>query len=194
MSEVNITILLGKLSEGDEKIVNSLMPLVYDQLHAMAARQLRGERSNHTLNSTALVHEAYMKLVDQTRATWLNRAHFFAIAAQAMRRILINYAHKRIAQKRGGGAIVATFNDGEVVRESRAEELVALDEALERLRLLNERQCKVVEYRFFAGLTQDEIAEVMHISAPTVRRDWRLARAWLARELGDQAIDTPSEE
>jgi RNA polymerase sigma-70 factor (ECF subfamily) len=182
-SKDDITIMLGQLSDGNQQVVNALMPLIYEELHRMAERQLRGERANHTLNSTALVHEAYMKLVDQTRVNWQNRAHFFAIAAQAMRRILINYAQARLAQKRGGGQVVATFNEEEFVRETRAGELVALDEALSRLKELNERQCKVVEYRFFAGLTQEEIAEVLGVSVPTVRRDWRLARAWLSREI-----------
>jgi RNA polymerase sigma factor (TIGR02999 family) len=179
----DITQMLQQLSAGNRDVVDALMPLVYDEMHGMADRQLRRERANHTLNATALVHEAYLKLVDQTRVTWQNRAHFFAIAAQAMRRILINYAQRRLAEKRGGGQAVATFNDEEVARESRAEELIALDAALERLQALNERQCKVVEFRFFAGLTQEEIAEVLGVSVPTVRRDWRMARAWLSREL-----------
>jgi len=179
----DITRMLHQLSDGDDNVVAALMPLVYDELHAMADRQMRRERANHTLNSTALVHEAYLKLVDQNRVSWQNRAHFFAIAAQAMRRILINYAQSRLAQKRGGGMVLATFNEEEVVRESRAGEIVALDEALTRLEKLNERQSRVVEFRFFAGLTQEEIAEVLGVSVPTVRRDWRLARAWLAREL-----------
>lgn len=180
-----ITQLLDQLSDGKREAVNRLMPLVYDQLQAMAKRQLASERSNHTLNSTALVHEAYLKLVDQTRVTWQNRAHFYAVAAQAMRRILVNYANRRLAAKRGGGQVIATFNDDEVVRETRAEELVALDAALEELGRLDERQGKVVELRFFAGLTQEETAEVLGVSVPTVRRDWRLARAWLARRLED---------
>ncbi|MGD8414994.1 MAG: sigma-70 family RNA polymerase sigma factor [Candidatus Latescibacterota bacterium] len=178
-----ITLLLGQLSDGKRDAVDQLMPLVYEQLQAMAKRQMRSERANHTLNSTALVHEAYLKLVDQTRVTWQNRAHFFAVAAQAMRRILVNYANRRLAAKRGGGQIVATFNDDQVVRETRADELVALDAALEELGRLDERQSKVVELRFFAGLTQEETAEVLGVSVPTVRRDWRLARAWLGRHL-----------
>jgi len=182
-ADKDITQLLHQLSDGNANAVDALMPLVYDELHAMADRQMRRERANHTLNSTALVHEAYLKLVDQNRVNWQNRAHFFAIAAQAMRRILINYAQSRLAQKRGGGQVLATFNEEEVVRESRAGEIVALDEALTRLAELNERQSKIVEFRFFAGLTQEEIAEVLGVSVPTVRRDWRLARAWLAREL-----------
>lgn len=181
-----VTQLLHELASGDQTVVDSLFPIVYDQLRRLAQGQLRGERKDHTLNATALVHEAYIKLIDQTRVEWQNRAHFFAIAAQAMRRILINYAHQRLAQKRGGGEVIATFDEGTVARESRAEELVALDLALQRLRELSERQSKVVEYRFFGGLTQDEIAAVLDVSAPTVRRDWRLARAWLSRELKDQ--------
>ena len=180
-----ITLLLGQLSDGKREAVDQLMPLIYEQLQAMAKRQLRGERPDHTLNSTALVHEAYLKLVDQTRVSWQNRAHFFAVAAQAMRRILVNYANRRLAAKRGGGQIIATFSDDELVRETRAEELVALDAALEELAQLDERRCRVVELRFFAGLTQEETAEVLGVSVPTVRRDWRLARAWLGRHLNN---------
>ena len=180
-----ITLLLGQLSDGKREAVDQLMPLIYEQLQAMAKRQLRGERPDHTLNSTALVHEAYLKLVDQTRVTWQNRAHFYAVAAQAMRRILVNYANRRLAAKRGGGQIIATFNDDELARETRAEELIALDAALEELGRLDERQGKVVELRFFAGLTQEETAEVLGVSVPTVRRDWRLARAWLGRHLNN---------
>jgi RNA polymerase sigma factor (TIGR02999 family) len=178
-----ITRLLGELSGGNRSIVNALLPLVYDELRNMASRQLRGERRNHTLNATALVHEAYIKLVDQRNVEWQNRAHFFAIAAQAMRRILINYAKSRLAEKRGGGEPVATFNDKFMGKEPRAEELVALDEALTRLKSMSERQSSVVEYHFFGGLTHEEIAEVLGVSLPTVRRDWRLAKAWLSREL-----------
>lgn len=177
-----ITELLTELSGGDRQVVDQLAPLVYDQLRAIAQRQLRGERAHHTLNATALAHEAYLKLVDQTRVNWQNRAHFFAIAAQAMRRILINYAHKRNAEKRGGEPLV-TFDEGSMMRETRPQELLALDDALSDLEKLSERQGKVVEFRFFGGLTHEEIAEVLHVSVPTVRRDWRLARAWLSREL-----------
>lgn len=179
----DITALLHELGGGNRTVVDSLMPLVYDALHALADRRLRGERPNHTLNATALVHEAYLKLVDQSRVTWQNRAHFFAIAARAMRRILINYAKSRLAQKRGGDQVVVTFDEELVGREVRAEELVELDDALLRLALISERQSQVVEYHFFGGLTHDEIAEVLSISVTTVRRDWRFARAWLRREL-----------
>jgi RNA polymerase sigma factor (TIGR02999 family) len=183
--QVHITALLGELSGGNRTIVDSLLPLVYDELHDMARRQLRKERPDHTLNATALVHEAYLKLVDQKKVNWQNRAHFFGIASLAMRRILINYAQMHIAEKRGGNNILVTFDDSATPRETRAEELIVLDEALKRLEQLNERQAKVVEYRFFGGLTQEEIAAVLDISVPTVRRDWRLARAWLSRELNE---------
>jgi len=178
-----ITQLLGEIENGDQRAVDRLLPLVYDKLRVMARGQLKGERKNHTLNATALVHEAYLKLVRQDRVNWQNRAHFFAIAAQAMRRVLINYAKSRLAQKRGGGQAVVTFNDEFMGSEMRPEELVALDEALVRLSELSDRQSKVVEYRFFAGLTEEEIAEAIGISVPTVKRDWRVAKAWLSREL-----------
>jgi len=178
-----ITRLLLALDDSNKNLIDELFPLVYNELQKIAKRQLRGERANHTINTTALVHEAYLKLVDQTRMQWQNRAHFFAIAAQAMRRILINYANKRLASKRGGGEPLATFDEGSMKREAQAQQLIDLDEALEELFKTNERLGKVVECRFFGGLTQEEIAEVLNISVPTVRRDWRLARAWLSREI-----------
>jgi RNA polymerase sigma factor (TIGR02999 family) len=183
MQQNEITQLLADLSGGKDGVVDALMPLVYQELQALARRQLRGERSGHTINTTALVHEAYLKLIGQQEVNWQNRAHFFSIAAMAMLRILINYAHRRMAEKRGGGQVVATFEEEGVMRESRAEELVALDEALDRLARLNDRQSQVVTYRFFGGLTQEEIAAVLDVSVPTVRREWRLARAWLSKEL-----------
>jgi len=178
-----ITQLLCSLSDGNRQIVDSLLPLVYKELHQIAHVQLRNERSGHTLNATALVHEAYFKLVDQSRVNWQNRAHFFAIASQAMRRILINYAHQRKAEKRGGNKAFVTFIEDSIPKDQNPDELIALDEALTRLEKLNERQSKVVEYWFFVGLTHEEIAEVLNVSIPSVRRDWRLARAWLSREL-----------
>ena len=144
---------------------------------------LRGERRDHTLNATALVHEAYIKLIDQDKITWQNRAHFFGIASQAMRRILINYANARIAQKRGGNQVLATFIDDKMKRESKPEELIALDEALKKLEQINERQSKIIEQWFFVGMNHEEIAEILEVSVPTVRRDFRLAKAWLSREL-----------
>lgn len=178
-----VTLFLNNISAGDHVAVDKLLPLVYEDLQKIARNKLRGEKSNHTLNTTALVHEAYLKLVDQKNTNWKNRAHFFAICAQAMRRILINHAKNRKAQKRGGSEIVATFDEENFLRETKTDELLQLDEALTRLSKLNERQSKVVELRFFAGLTQDEIAEVLGVSKPTVRLDWRFARAWLSREM-----------
>jgi len=179
----DITLLLSELTGGNEAVVNALLPLIYDELHHMAENQLRRERKDHTLNATALVHEAYLKLVDQSRVSWQNRAHFLGVASQAMRRILINYAQQRRAQKRGGDLVATTFDDELVPRETRADQLIDMDEALTRLKDLSERQAAVVEYRFFGGLTHEEIAEVLGVSVPTVRRDWRLARAWLSNQL-----------
>ncbi len=178
-----VTRLLGDLSNGNKEVVNILMPLVYKEMHQLAHMHLRGERRNHTLNATALVHEAYMKLVNQDQITWQNRAHFFGIASQSMRRILINYANARIAQKRGGNQILATFVDDKMTRESKPEELIALDESLKKLESLNERQSKIIEYWFFVGLKHEEIAEILEVSVPTVRRDFRMAKAWLTRDL-----------
>lgn len=175
--------MLEELNGGNRMVVDAMLPRVYDELRAMARRQLRRERADHTLNTTALVHEAYEKLVQQDRMTWQNRAHFLSVAALSMRRILLNYARDRAAQKRGGDQPVATFEDGMVPRTVRVEELIDLNDALDRLEMLDERQSQVVTYRFFGGLTQREIAEVLSVSEATVRRDWRLARAWLSREL-----------
>ena len=179
-----ITQILGRIDGSDDALVESLLPLIYAPLKRLARNQLRGERSDHTLNATALVHEAYLKLVDQRSVTWQNRAHFFAVAARAMRRILIDYARGRGAQKRGGGQIVVTFNEELVAREAKSDELLALDEALLRLEALSNRQARVVELKFFGGLGHKDIASVLGISIQSVQRDWRFARAWLTRELG----------
>lgn len=183
-AQQQITQLLVQLSDGDRSVVDQILPLVYNELRRMAQGHLRRERADHTLNATALVHEAYLKLVDQRDVTWQNRAHFLGIAATAMRRILINYAKGRLAEKRGGGMPVVTFNEELMGGGSRADDLVTLDEALARLQVLNERQGKVVELRFFGGLTEEETAEALGVSVPTVKRDWRVARAWLGKELG----------
>jgi len=182
-SKNEVTQLLVDLSGGNKKVVDVLMPMVYTEMHQLAHMHLRGERRNHTLNATALVHEAYVKLVDQDKISWQNRAHFFGIASQAMRRILINYANARIAQKRGGNQVLATFVDDQMKRESKPEELIALDEALNKLEAINERQAKIIEQWFFVGLKHEEIAEILDVSVPTIRRDFRLAKAWLSREL-----------
>lgn len=183
MSSENVTELLGQLTGGNRDVVNALLPLVYDEMRGMAENQLRRERADHTLNATALVHEAYLKLVDQSRVSWQNRAHFLGVAAQAMRRILINYARDRRAKKRGGDFVVTTYNEELIPDEMRADQLIDLDDALNRLQEVSERQATVVEYRFFGGLKHEEIAEVLGISKDSVRRDWRLARAWLSSEL-----------
>jgi RNA polymerase sigma factor (TIGR02999 family) len=179
----DVTELLADLRAGDPAAVDAILPHVYAELQDLARRQLRGERDGHTLNTTALVHEAYLKLVRQDRAEWQNRAHFLGVAALAMRRILINYAKKRSREKRGGGAVLATFEEGAVGRVTRTDELLALDEALDRLAERSERQARVVEMAFFGGLTQPETAEALGVSEITVRRDWRMARAWLSHEL-----------
>ena len=182
--EREITRLLGRVVGGDQDAVNVLFPMVYNQLRSIAQNHLRLERKDHTLNATALVHEAYLKLIKQEEVSWQNRVHFFALAATAMRRILIDYARARQAGKRGGNEAVITLNEEVMPGEAKAEKLLELDAALTRLEGLHARQCKVVELRFFAGLKEDEIAESLNISLATVKRDWRMARAWLARELG----------
>jgi RNA polymerase sigma factor (TIGR02999 family) len=178
-----ITDLLIQASGGDAAAIDRLLPVVYDQLHRIAHRALQGERSGHTLATTGLVHEAYLKLVDQTRVGWRDRAHFFAVAALAMRRILVDYARRHRRAKRGGGASVVTLDEGVVSLDERAENLVALDEALTRLSELNPRLSRVVECRFFGGLTEEEIAEALGVTTRTVKRDWAKARGWLYQEL-----------
>lgn len=183
-----ITALLMDLRAGDQQALHRLIPLVYDDLQAIAHRRLVHERAGHTLNTTALVHEAYVRLARQREAQWKNRGHFFAVAAQAMRRILVDYAAKHKALKRGGGVPRLSLDDllhgdAPLFSEERADEVLALDDALARLEAFNERGCRVVEYRFFAGLTYDEIAEVMGLSSASVRRAWTAVRLWLRREL-----------
>ena len=185
-----VTEILAEASHGNVEALNRLVPLVYDELRLIARAQLRRERAGHTLGTTALVHEAYLRLVDQDRVKWRDRAHFYGVAAQAMRRILVNYAHARRAAKRGGGAEIVTLDDAVVALDDRqADELLALDEALDRLKAFNPRGATVVEYRFFAGLGHEEVAAVLDVSAITVRRAWDAARAWLRRELADSLTD-----
>lgn len=185
MPDADVTSLLADLRAGDPGAVDAILPYVYDELRAAADRQLRGERDGHTLNATALAHEAYLRLVRQDRVDWQSRAHFLGVAALAMRRILINYAKRRRAEKRGGDAPLATFDDGAVGRVARTDELLALDEALDRLAERAPRLAQTVELWFFGGLTHAEIGEALGVSEKTVRRDWRAARAWLAHDLGD---------
>ena len=180
----DVTQLLVDWQGGDARALDRLIPLLYDELRALAAGYLRGERESHTLQPTALVHEAFLRLVDQRTATWQNRAHFFGIAAQAMRRILADHARRRLAAKRGGGQLVTLGDDVPLPGGSGAD-VVRVDEALDRLAAQDERQARVVEMRFFAGLTIEETAEVLGVSPMTVKRDWMVARAWLQRELGE---------
>ena len=184
VSQEHITQLLIDVSEGAPQALDRLMPHVYEELQQLAHHHLKAERPGHTLNTTALVHEAYLKLVDQTRVQWQNRAHFFAVASMAMRRILVNYARQRKRAKRGGGAPKLSLDAGlDVMSDARAEEIVALDEALTRLADINARAARVVECRFFGGLTIEEAGEALGVSPMTVKRDWRLAKTWLRREL-----------
>ncbi|MFO8029816.1 MAG: ECF-type sigma factor [Cyclonatronaceae bacterium] len=180
----NITLLLNGLKDSDERLIDRIYPLVYEHLRNEAHLQLRRDRPHHTLQTTALVHEAYLKLVDQDKSTYQNRAHFLAIAALAMRRILINYARRRNAGKRGGNEPILTFIDGMTPYDTRLSEMVDLDEALNRLEAMDERQAKIVQYRFFGGMKYKDIADVIGGTEHSVRYDWRVARAWLKREMG----------
>jgi len=177
-------------SEGDDgDAMERLMPRVYDELRAIAHRQLRGERGEHTLSTTALVHEAYLRLVDQARADWHDRAQFFAVSARVMRRVLVDYARRRGARKREGIRNAVPLDDALLVADDQADMLPALDEALTRLAERDERLARVVELRFFAGLTDAETAEVLGVSPRTVRYDWIKAKGWLFRELADSSPD-----
>ena len=167
--------------------LDALMPLVYDELRRQAARYLRREQAGHSLQTTALIHEAYVRLVDQRNVQWQNRAHFFGIAAQMMRRILVDHARTKKRVKRGGSNIRISLGDADIAVKGQEIDIVALDAALERLAAIDEQQSRVVELRFFSGLTVEETAEVMGISKATVKRDWSMAKAWLHRELsGDR--------
>ncbi|CAN5871372.1 sigma-70 family RNA polymerase sigma factor [soil metagenome] len=186
-SSHQITLLLTNWSKGDEFALEQLMPLVYDELRQMAARYMSRQPSGHTFQTTELIHEAYLKLADGKEQNWQNRAHFFGVAAKAMRHILVDYARSKHSQKRGGWQERVTFTEGDLVSDGRSEEIVALDDALNQLAVLDERKSRVVEMKFFAGLTSEEIAEVLKISPETVKRDWRFARTWLLRELSAQS-------
>lgn len=182
-NQPDITGLLLAWREGDASAPDRLWPLVYEELRRIAHRQLARERQEHTLGTTALVHEAYLKLVDQTRARFDDRAHFFAVAAQAMRRILVDYARRYRAEKRGAARERVSLEEAMLAADQRADTLVALDEALTRLAEVNDRLGRVVECRFFAGLTEEETAEALAVTARTVRRDWVKAKGWLAEAL-----------
>lgn len=183
-----VTKILHDWSGGDREAPERLMPFVYDELRRLARAFLVRERGGHTLQPTALVHEAYVRLVDQTRVSWQNRAHFYGIASSMMRRVLIDHARAHITDKRGGAAIRLSLDDVQVPVEQRAASLVALDEALGRLAQLDERKSRIVEMRFFGGLSDEEIAEVLGVSTRTVLRDWKTARLWLYRELSQNRL------
>ncbi|REJ77489.1 MAG: RNA polymerase subunit sigma-70 [Acidobacteria bacterium] len=178
-----ITQLLVAWGQGDKDALDKLMPYVYSELRRLAHAYMRRQRSDHTLQTTALVNEAYMRLIDSSRIRWQDRNHFFAMSARLMRRILVDFARAKNAQKRGGGDHKVTFDEEMPVAERKEADLLALDEALSRLTELDDRQGRIVELKYFGGLTEDEIAEVLEVSSRTVRRDWSVARAWLFREL-----------
>ena len=184
-SSQNITELLVGYGRGDKEALDQLMPIVYEELRRQAARYLRREQPGHTLQTTALIHEAYVRLVDQHVVQWQNRAHFFGVAAQMMRRILVDHARTKKRVKRGGSDIRVSLADANVAVKGQDLDVVALDEALNRLAQIDEQQSRVVELRYFSGLTVEETAEVMGISKATVKRDWSVAKAWLYRELSD---------
>jgi RNA polymerase sigma-70 factor (ECF subfamily) len=179
----DVTRMLIDWSGGDHEAPARLMPLVYEELRRLARQYLQRERPDHTLQATGLVHEAYLRLVDQSTTTWQNRAHFFGVAAQVMRRILVDYARSHRAEKRGGGWDKLAFNEALAPSAERSIDLVALDDALKDLLAFDPRQSQIVELRFFGGLTNEEIGEVLDVSPRTVKREWRIAKAWLRREI-----------
>jgi RNA polymerase sigma-70 factor, ECF subfamily len=178
-----VTLLLQQVATGNQDAVEKLIPMVYEELHRVAQNHLRFERPNHTLQPTALVHEVFLKLVAQRKADWHGRAHFFAVASQLMRRILVDYARGRLSAKRGGGKLKLPLDQVFVLTPGRCDELLALDESLERLGKLDARQSRVVELRFFGGLSVEEAAKVLGVSPKTVKREWSMAKAWLYGEM-----------
>jgi len=185
----DVTLLLNKLAAGDQKAADELAPLVYEELRRLAARHLKRERSDHTLQTTALVHEAYVKLAAQKDAKWQNRAQFFGVASQAMRRILVDYARGKQRIRRGGKQQKVPLDHVSLVSPGRSEEVLAVHESLSRLEMLDARQARIVELRYFGGLTVEEIAEVVGFSAKTVMRELNVAKAWLYGDLKDRQED-----
>jgi len=179
----DVTSLLKKLADGNQEAAGELIPVIYQELHRLAVGHLRHERPDHTLQPTALVHEAYIKLVAQRNADWQSRAHFFAVASQLMRRILVDYARRQLRAKRGGRQAKLSLDEVLLVSPDRPDKMLALDECLTRLEKLDARQGRIVELRYFAGLTVEEAAEILGVSATTVRREWTSAKAWLYGEL-----------
>jgi RNA polymerase sigma-70 factor, ECF subfamily len=182
----DVTLLLTALTRGEEGAASKLIPIVYGELRRLAASYMRRERVDHTLQPTALVHEAYLKLIEQRSANWQSRSHFFGVAAQLMRRILIDHARGHSRQKRGGEKRKISLDDALVFSEQQADELLAVDDSLDRLAKVDPRQARVVELRFFGGLNVDEAAEVLGVSPKTVKRDWSVAKAWLHADLKER--------
>jgi RNA polymerase sigma factor (TIGR02999 family) len=178
-----VTQLLKSWSEGNQEALDELVPLVHAELHRLARHYMRNERPGHTLQTTELVNEAYVRLIDWKNVRWQNRAHFFGVAAQIMRRILVDFARSRASAKKGGGKQCVSLSEAMTISPERGEDLIALDDALQSLAELDSRKSRIVELRFFGGLSVEETAEVLKISARTVMRDWGLAQAWLYREL-----------
>lgn len=177
-----VTELLNRWGEGKQDVLDQLMPLVYAELRKLARSYVRNERPNHTLNATALVNEAYIRLAGQKSHQWQNRSHFFGIAAQLMRRVLVDHARRKRSDKRGGGEVAIEFDENKGI-SARPSELIALDDALKAFAQLDERGARIVELRQFGGLTNEEVADVLHISPATVKREWSAAKAWLKREI-----------
>ena len=180
----NITNLLKEWSDGDGRALDELTPLVYEELHSQAARYLRRERPGHTLQTTALINEAYLRLIDAKDVHWQSRTHFFAIAANIMRRVLVEHARRRDTDKRGGSHVRIQLDENLAVADAGDVDLLAIDEALDRLAAIDPQQERVVELRFFSGLSVDETAAALGVSPKTVKRDWSVARAWLRRAIG----------
>jgi RNA polymerase sigma-70 factor (ECF subfamily) len=178
-----VTMLLSALKRGDDAAAARLMPLIYDELRRLAASYMRRERTDHTLQATALVHEAYLKLVEQRSTDWQSRAHFFGVAAQLMRRILVDHARGHSRQKRGGEQVKVTLDEAFVFAERQADEVLAVDDSLNELAKMDPRQARVVELRFFGGLSVEEAADVLGVSPKTIKREWSVAKAWLTADL-----------
>ncbi len=188
----DITLLLNQLKDGDETVLDRLMPLLYDEMRHLAMRHFRGERPDHTLQPTALLNEAYLKLVEQRNQSWENRSHFLSVASTAMRRVLMHHAGRRNAEKRGGNRARVTLFEAASIFEEQAEDLVALDDALERLAEFDPQNAKIVELRFFCSLSNEETADVLGVSTRTVERGWRVARAWLKSQIDKANGEPPS--
>ena len=193
MAPAEVTLLLSELGKGNREAESKLIPLVYNELRRMADRYMRREREDHTLQTTALVHEAYFKLVEQHSVNWQSRAHFFGIAAQVMRRVLIDHARGHVRDKRGGGQQNVPLDEALIYSPERSSAFIELDRALDHLAALDARQAKIVELRFFGGLTVEEVADILAISPKTVKRDWSVAKAWLHGELKESYGDGAGE-